>query len=98
MTTPDLSEIVKGLTEGQKRDLTSNWDHFCDADYSDLRTDDPNYPEALEAAGYAELVPVDADALDSAFAWERGIIPGGSMWQFTPLGLEVRALLQGQQS
>lgn len=40
----------------------------------------------MEAAGYIELVPVDDDALDSAFAAERGIEPGGMMWQLTDAG------------
>lgn len=98
MTAPDLSTMAAGLSEAQElcEDLTSNWDAFCDADPLPHRRE--NYPEDLERLGYAELVPVDADALDSSFAWERGIVPGGSMWQLTPLGLALRAHLQEHKS
>lgn len=87
------AEIARSLTEAKelREDLTENWDALCDAD--PIPHFRENFPEGLEAAGYAELVPVDADALDSPFAWERGIEPGGLMWRLTPLGLAIRAEL-----
>ncbi|MER9217929.1 hypothetical protein NKI48_03190 [Mesorhizobium sp. M0644] len=72
------------LTAAQK--LRACWHDFCDADPVP-----PEFAEDMERAGYAELVSVDADALDDPFAYERGIIPGGSMWQLTEAG---RAALQ----
>ncbi len=92
----DVAEIARKLSESEKRDLTSNWDHFCDADYGLMRSDDAEYPAELEKAGYAELIPVDADALDSSFAWERGIEKGGMMWSLTASGQAVRTFLQSQ--
>lgn len=40
----------------------------------------------MEKAGYAELVPVTPEALDDPFAAERGIEPGGVMWELTVTG------------
>lgn len=50
----------------------------------------------MEAAGYIELVPVDDDALDSAFAAERGIEPGGMMWQLTDAARAAIAKAEGR--
>lgn len=87
----DLDVLAKGLTEAQRRDLTSNWDHFCDADHGDIRSDDPNYPDALIAAGYVFIDAVDDDDLETAFAWELGIEAGGLVCRLTPSGLALRA-------
>jgi hypothetical protein len=69
----------------------AHWNAFCDADHGD-------YPEGFiddcEARGLAELVPVTPDALDEAFAAERGIVPGGSMWALTAAGREAFAKAQ----
>ncbi|WP_294138298.1 hypothetical protein [Sphingomonas sp.] len=89
----DPAEITAGLTKAQRDDLTSNWDAFCDGDRGDVRSDDPQYPWALEEAGFVSWDSVEADDLDDPFAWERGIEPGGTIYRLTPLGLSVRASL-----
>ena len=58
-----------------------DWNAFCDADPVA-----PDFAERMEAAGFIELVPVDDEALDDPFAYERGIEPGGLMWDLTPAG------------
>lgn len=96
MTEVERIAKAKSAIEGQRliEDLTVNWDAFCDADPLPHPRD--NFPECLGAQGLAEIVPVDDDALDSAFAWERGINPGGSMWQLTSEGVALRQHLQEQ--
>lgn len=70
-------------------ELRAFWGAFCDADaYPD------GFPERMEAAGLIHLRPVDDDDLEEAFAWERGIVPGGWVWSLTEAG---RALLAGEQ-
>lgn len=65
-------------------DLRKNWMRFCDADpFNGSDT----FPERMEAAGLIEFVAVTQDALDEPFASERGIEPGGMMWQLTEAGL-----------
>ncbi len=90
-----IGEIAAGMLESQQllHDLTDNWDAAGDADPIPF-PGDGDYPERLEAQGYAELVAVDEGALNDAFAWERGIEPGGSMWQLTEAGKALRAHLQ----
>lgn len=89
----DIAAIATGLTVAKElhEDLTVNWDAFCDAD--PLPHPREYFPDSLDAAGYAELVPVDDDALDDPFAAERGIEPGGMMWRLRPIGLALRAHL-----
>lgn len=93
----DPKTIVADLTEARETllDLTDRWDRICDADPLDCDYDE--YLARMEAAGFMEYAPVDDDALESAFAWERGIVPGGSMLQLTPLGLEVRRILSSDK-
>jgi hypothetical protein len=82
------------LTEAQWRtvdDFRKHWPTFCDAGSFD---GSDTFSERMEAAGYIELVPVDDDALEKAFAAERGIEPGGMMWSPTEAGR--RALEQSQ--
>jgi len=62
--------------------FAAEWDRACDAD----PTNDPDFREKAEAAGLIHLVPVDDDALDDSFAEERGIVPGGLMWELTEAG------------
>ena len=74
------------LTELEWRtidDLRKHWAAFCDADVFD---GSDTFTERMEGAGYIELVPVDDDALEDPFAYERGIEPGGSMWELTKKG------------
>ena len=87
---PDRREIK--LTEAEWRnvdDLRKHWGAFCDADPFD---GSDTFPDRMEAAGFVELVPVDDDALEDAFASERGIERGGMMWSLTESG---RAALDG---
>ncbi|MGE0290639.1 MAG: hypothetical protein AB7I42_25160 [Bradyrhizobium sp.] len=75
-----LEEAVKA---DAKRQLTEHWHSFCDADPF---PDSDTFAERMEAAGLIELVPVTTEALEEAFAAERGIEPGGSMWSLTAAG------------
>ena len=77
------------LTAKQK--LRALWMVFCDADPVP-----PGFIEELETAGFARLVPVSKDALEDSFAAERGIEPGGFMWELTPAGRS--ALTEGTKS
>lgn len=63
------------------------WTDWADADWQ-LVTDPTTFLEQCEDAGLAECVEVDDDALDDAFAAERGIEPGGMMWRLTDAGRE----------
>lgn len=65
------------------------WNDFCDADPVP-----PEFADEMEAAGFIEVAPVDEDALESPFAYERGLEPGGSMYVLTPAGHQ--ALRGGQ--
>lgn len=81
------------LTETEWRNIDEfrrHWHDFCDCDtFEGCDT----FAERMELAGFIELVPVDADALESSFAEERGIVPGGMMWTLTSAG---RAALDGE--
>jgi len=81
---PKLTIDYAEATNEQR--LSALWDAFCDAD---LDLVPPEFPEDMEKAGLVEFVPVTDEALDDPFAWERGIVPGGMMWQLTPTGREA---------
>lgn len=89
----EAERIAKRLTEASelRADLTERWDLLTDAD--PLPCDYDAYLERMEQDGFMECVPVDDEALDDPFAYERGIEPGGMMYRLTPLGLEVRRIL-----
>lgn len=74
------------MTDIPTNDFKKNWSSFCDADQFEGRED---FAERMEAAGLIELVPVDNNALDDAFAAQRGIEKGGFMWRATDAGLRV---------
>ncbi len=67
------------------------WDDYTEADWQ-LVKDPTTFLEQCEDAGLAECVEVDDDALDDAFAAERGIEPGGMMWRLTDAGRARYAL------
>lgn len=69
-------------------DLTEHWASFCDAD---AFAGSDTFLERMEAAGYIEVVPVTPEALEDPFAYERGIVPGGVMWQLTSSGRDAIA-------
>ena len=75
--------------------LRSNWVSFCDADaFPGIDT----FADAMEAAGYIELVPVTKEALEDSFAAERGIEPGGMMYRLTEAGRAAIATAQGRDN
>ncbi len=92
----EVERVARGLSAARRADLTINWDHFCEADYALMASEDENYPDALEADGFVYLDAVNPDDLETPFAWELGIEPGGSVYRLTPLGLAVRAHLKDQ--
>ena len=62
-------------------ELRAFWAARCDADaYPE------DFDERMEAAGLITLDAVDDDDLEDAFAYERGIEPGGMVWRLTPAG------------
>lgn len=69
-------------------DLREHWHMFTDADPFE---GSDTFPDRMEAAGYCRLVSVTKEALQEAFAAERGIEPGGMMWELTPAGHEAFA-------
>jgi hypothetical protein len=88
----DIAAIAAGLSRDTVEDLTANWDALSQADPIPHWRE--NFPEDLEALGYAELRPTDQDDLEEPFAYERGIVAGGEVWALTPLGLAVKAHLE----
>lgn len=68
--------------------LADHWAAFCDGDRADIPL---SFEDDMEAAGLIELVPVTPDALEDAFAAERGIEAGGMMWQLTEAGARALA-------
>jgi len=91
----DVADIAGRLTTEDRAALTSDWDAFCDCDWHLMSCDIKGFAERLEQLGYVTFDAVDDDDLDDAFASERGIVPGGTIWRLTPLGLAVRAHIQG---
>lgn len=82
------------LTETEWRnvdDLRRNWSSFCDCDQFD---GSDTFADRMEAAGLIELDSVTERDLESAFAAERGIEPGGMVWRLTPGG---RAALEKER-
>lgn len=72
------------------RELRRHWNDFCDADpFPGSET----FADRAEEAGFIELVPVTREALESSFATDRGIDPGGMMWVLTAAG---RAVIDGE--
>lgn len=93
-TPPEIAALVKGLTPEGRADFTTHWDEFCDADPLSNGRDIDAYLRDMEVGGFIMFVPVDDDALDDPFAYERGIEPDGMMWTMTDLGQQVRAALK----
>lgn len=96
MTPLDAAEIValaEKLTETQRLDLTERWGAFCDKDELSGNRDPDEYVADMLLDGFADLRAVEPDDLDDAFAWERGIEPGGMIYVLTPLGHALRASL-----
>lgn len=78
------------MSDRAEEDLRSHWNDFCDCDYFDGVD---TFPERMEAAGLIKLVLVTREALEDAFALERGIVSGGQMWQLTDGG---RSAMEGK--
>lgn len=68
--------------------LRGYWSAACDCDPvdHDAREEGGDLFDAWEAAGLIRLRAVTKDDLDDAFAAEKGIEPGGSVWELTPAG------------
>lgn len=80
------SNGVGKMTEAEWRDvedLRKHWGDFCQCDPFD---GSDTFADRMEASGFINLVPVTAEALESAFASELGIERGGTMWQLTDAG------------
>lgn len=77
------------LTEQEWRDredLRKNWEASCQCDpFEGADT----FLERMAAAGFIELAPVEDHQLQTAFAGELGIHPGGSVWELTDKGRKV---------
>lgn len=74
------------------------WNAFCDADYGDIGVPYDDFVGHGEAEGLFALRAVEPDDLDDAFAYERGIQAGGSLWELTDKGRDLfnaRAAHQG---
>lgn len=84
----DAEHAAADPWEEAAEELRDNWHAFTDADPFD---GSDTFAERMEKAGYAELVSVTAEALSDPFAAERGIEPGGMMWQLTEEGRRAMA-------
>lgn len=80
-----MGEIAKMTPEEA---LRAYWAAACDCDPidDDACEDGGSLNDAWEAAGLIELDSVNDDDLDDAFAYERGIEAGGSIWRLTAKG------------
>lgn len=67
-------------------ELRAHWDDFCDCDC--FPTYD-GFVERMEVAGLVEWRRVDDDDLEQSFADEKGIEPGGMIYDLTAKGLAV---------
>lgn len=86
MATRGKEMTERRLTEAQWRsldDLRKHWGAFCDADPFDGAD---TFIERMERAGYARLRSVRKADLEQSFAAERGIEPGGNIWELTAKG------------
>lgn len=77
------------LTEAEWRDvddLRKHWRAFCDADpFEGADT----FTDRMEARGYIRMRKVRKADLQESFAAERGIEPGGYIWELTAKGHKV---------
>ncbi|MFG1399919.1 hypothetical protein [Roseixanthobacter pseudopolyaromaticivorans] len=62
-------------------DLRRYWADFCEADPVP-----EGFIDRMEAAGLAQCRAVEPDDLEESFADERGIYPGGMVWELTDVG------------
>lgn len=73
--------------------FAEEWERFCDAD----PTEDPDFIDHALDAGLVTFKRVNKEALQEAFAAERGIIPGGEMYVLTKKGARPSDSLQGSE-
>lgn len=72
------------MTPGAK--LRAFWEDFCDA----VGFVPPEFLENMEEAGFVAVRAVtEADIEDDPFAYERGIVLGGTMWELTEAGTKA---------
>lgn len=81
-----ILRLIAMIERQAAAELRQHWGAFTVADLVPA-----GFIERMEAAGFAELVPVTKEALEEPFAAELGIEPGGMMWQLTQLGCEALA-------
>ena len=67
------------MTTAQK--LRAYWHDRCDLDPVP-----DGYDDEMETAGFISMRAVTDDDLDESFAYERGIFPGGTVWELTDAG------------
>lgn len=70
--------------------LQALWRAFCDADPVP-----PEFIDDMEKVGFVQLRSVEDADLEEAFAAERGIEPGGLLWELTDAGR--RALAEAKE-
>jgi hypothetical protein len=75
-----------------ERELRRHWSDFCDADPF---PESDTFADRMERAGFIELVAVTDEALESSFAADRGIEPGGMMWVLTDAGRDILTATKG---
>lgn len=82
----DTHRAADGAVVAAEAELRAHWHDFCDCD--GFPTYD-GFVERMEAAGLVGWRSVDADDLERAFADEKGITPGGMVYDLTPKGRAV---------
>lgn len=79
--------------------LRRYWDDFCECDWGRIDNHacckDVDLEDAWMTAGLIYLRSVDEDDLDDVFAAERGIEPGGNVWDLTDAGRAALAPSEG---
>ncbi len=84
--------MPKRMTEEEWLDLQSLRKHYntwCDCDpFEGADT----FQERMEARGYIKMRRATRADLEDPFAYERGIEPGGNVWDLTAKGRKALAI------
>jgi hypothetical protein len=78
-----MTDETADAAHRDREDLRKHWHDFCDADPFE---GGDTFAERMEARGFIRLRPVKKADLEQAFAAERGIEPGGMLWELTKIG------------
>ena len=84
------AEVASSAASAVQR-LQALWRAFCDADPVP-----PEFIDDMEKVGFAQLRSVEDADLEEAFAAERGIEPGGLLWELTDAGRRALAKAEGK--